>query len=163
MRGRESQGEREPHLGERGGSEPEHGEERVDSTVKKGRFQRGEGGKVRRASLRELDCTNQQPPQRGGAVPGPVWVGSKWLLVFPRVPVTPDTPLYLFAMLPPERPQQAAHSIYKIGRLFSLFLFSCPSLALLRLLILLLLLMSGNVHPNPGPIFPCSVCAGNVT
>ena len=58
--------------------------------------------------------------------------------------------------------RRAAHSIYKIGRLFSLFLFSCPSLALLRLLILLLL-MSGNVHPNPGPIFPCSVCAGNVT
>ena len=23
--------------------------------------------------------------------------------------------------------------------------------------------MSHNVHPNPGPIFPCSVCAGNVT
>ena len=23
--------------------------------------------------------------------------------------------------------------------------------------------MSGNVHPNPGPLFPCSVCAGNVT
>ena len=23
--------------------------------------------------------------------------------------------------------------------------------------------MNGNVHPNPGPIFPCSVCAGNVT
>ena len=23
--------------------------------------------------------------------------------------------------------------------------------------------MSGNVHPNPGPTFPCSVCAGNVT
>ena len=59
--------------------------------------------------------------------------------------------------------RRAAHSIYKIGRLFSLFLFSCPTLALLRLLIFLLLLMSGNVHPNPGPIFPCSVCAGNVT
>ena len=59
--------------------------------------------------------------------------------------------------------RRAAHSIYKIGRLFSLFLFSCPTLALLRLLILLLLLMSGNVHPNPGPIFPCCVCAGNVT
>ena len=56
----------------------------------------------------------------------------------------------------------AAHSFFKIGGLFSLFLFSCPSFALLRLLILLLLLMSGNVHPNPGPIFPCSVCAGNV-
>ena len=23
--------------------------------------------------------------------------------------------------------------------------------------------MSGNVHPTPGPIFPCSVCTGNVT
>ena len=23
--------------------------------------------------------------------------------------------------------------------------------------------MSGNLHPNPGPIFPCSVCVGNVT
>ena len=22
-------------------------------------------------------CTNQQPPERGGAVPDPVWVGSK--------------------------------------------------------------------------------------
>ena len=40
-----------------------------------------------------------------------------------------------------------------------LFFFS-P--ALLRLLIILLLLMSSNVHPNPGPMFPCSVCAGNV-
>ena len=99
-------------------------------------------------------CTNQQPPQRGGAVPDPVWVGSKWLLAFPRVPATPGTPLRVFA-------RRAAHSIYKIGRLFSLFLFSCPTLALLRLLILLL--MSGNVHPNPGPIFHCSVCAGNVT
>ena len=57
--------------------------------------------------------------------------------------------------------RRAAHSFFKIGRLFSLF--SCPSLACLRLLILLLLLMSGNVHPNPGPIFPCSVCAGNVS
>ena len=47
-------------------------------------------------------------------------------------------------------------NFFKIGRL--LFLFS----ALLRLVILLLL-MSGNVHPNSGPVFPCSVCAGNVT
>ena len=58
--------------------------------------------------------------------------------------------------------RRAAHSFLKIDHLFSLFLFSCPSLALLCLLILLLLLMSSNVHPNPGPIFPCSVCAGNV-
>ena len=57
--------------------------------------------------------------------------------------------------------RRAAHSFFKIVRLFSFF--SCPSLARLHLLILLILLMSGNVHPNPGPIFPCSVCAGNVT
>ena len=53
--------------------------------------------------------------------------------------------------------RRAAHSFFRIGRLF--FLFSCPSLARIRLL----LLMSGNVHRNLGPIFPCSVCAGNVT
>ena len=108
-------------------------------------------------------CTNQQPPQHGGVVPDPVWVGSKRLLAFPRVPVTSGTPLHFFAMLPPERPQKAAHSFLKIGRLFSLSLFSCPSLAHLRLLILLLLLMSINVHHNPGPIFPCLVFATNVT
>ena len=56
--------------------------------------------------------------------------------------------------------RKAAHSFLKIGHLFSLF--SCLPLARLGLLILLLL-MSGNVHPNPCPIFPCSVCAGNVT
>ena len=55
--------------------------------------------------------------------------------------------------------RRAAHSFFKIGSLFSLFF----SPALLRLLILLLLLLSSNVHPNPGPIFPCSVCTGNVT
>ena len=60
--------------------------------------------------------------------------------------------------------RRAALSFFKIGRLFSLFfLFSCPSLAFLCLLIFLLFLMSGNFHPIPGPIFPCSVCAGNVT
>ena len=71
---------------------------------------------------------------------------------------------YIFSLCCPLNDRRrAAHSIYKIGRLFSLFPLSCPTLALLRLLILLLLLMSGNVHPNPGPIFPCSVCAENVT
>ena len=71
---------------------------------------------------------------------------------------------YIFSLCCPLNDRRrAAHSIYKIGRLFSLFPLSCPTLALPRLLILLLLLMSGNVHPNPGPIFPCSVCARNVT
>ena len=65
------------------------------------------------------------------------------------------------AVLPPERPQKSSTQLFKIGRLSSPF----PSLfhARLRLLILLLPLMSGNAHPNPGPIFPCSVCAGNVS
>ena len=81
----------------------------------------------------------------------------------PEGPSYPGSPLHFFAMLPLNDRRRAAHSFFKIGRLFSLFLFSCPYLALLRPLILLLLLMSGNFYPNPGPIFPCSVCAGNVT
>ena len=89
---------------------------------------------------------------------------SKWLLAFPRVPVTTGTPLKQIIFLrccPTNDCRRAAHSLFKIGRLFSLF--SCFSLARLRLLILLLLLMSGNVNPNPGAVFPCSVCVGNVT
>ena len=107
-----------------------------------------------------MDCTNQQPPQRGGAVPNFVWVGLKWLLVFLRVPVIPGTPLTqtIFSPCSPLNSRRIARSLFKICRSS---LFSCLSLA--RLLILLLLLMSGNVHPNPCPTFLCSVCAGNVT
>ena len=57
--------------------------------------------------------------------------------------------------------RRAAQSFSKIGGRSSPF--TCLFLALLRLLFLLLLLMSGKVHLNPGPIFPCSVCDGNVT
>ena len=64
-----------------------------------------------------------------------------------------------FAVLPLNDRRRAARSFFKIGLLSSLF--SCFSLA--RLLILLLVLMSGNAHPNPCLVFPCSVCAGNVT
>ena len=104
-------------------------------------------------------CTNQQPPQRGGAVPGPIWVGSKWLLAFPRIPVLhhstaastwwcgprprlgwvemavglPEGPSYpghspfIFSLCCPLNDRRrAAHSIFKIGRLFLLFLLSCP-------------------------------------
>ena len=39
----------------RGGSEREHGEERVDSTVNEGRFQGGKGGQARRASRGEVE------------------------------------------------------------------------------------------------------------
>ena len=96
-------------------------------------------------------------------VPEPVWVGSKWLLAFLRVPLTLGTPLHFLLCCPLNDRRRAAHSFFKIDHMLSLVLFSCPSLALLRLLFLLLLLKSGNVHPNPGPIFPCSVCTGNVT
>ena len=83
---------------------------------------------------------------------------------FPEGPSYPGHSPFIFSLCCPLNDRRrAAHSIFKIGRLFSLFFLSCSTLALLRLLILLLLLMSGNVHPNPGPIFPCSVCAGNVT
>ena len=57
--------------------------------------------------------------------------------------------------------RRAENSFFKIGCLLSPFSFL--SLALYRLLSLFLLLMNGNVHLNPGPIFPCSVCAGNET
>ena len=103
----------------------------------------------------------QKSTQRGGAVPNSVWVGSKWLLAFLRVPDTLGTPLYFLLCCPLNDCSRAAHSFFKISRLFSVF--SCLSLARLHLLILLLLLMSGNIHPIPGPIFPCSVCTGNVT
>ena len=86
---------------------------------------------------------------------------SKWLLDLPRVRVTPSTPFSFSLCYPQNDCRRPPHSFHKIGRLFSLF--SCPSLPRLRLLILLLLLMSSNVHLNPGPIFPCFVCAGNVT
>ena len=89
-----------------------------------------------------------------------------WVEMAVGLPVGPSYPGYSPSFVcyaaPLHNRRRAAHSFLKIGRLFSLSLFSCPSLALLRL-ILLLLLMSGNVHPNPGSVFPCSVCAGNVT
>ena len=55
--------------------------------------------------------------------------------------------------------RKTAHSFFEIGRLSPPF--SYLSLARLRLIIFLLL-MNGNVHLNFGPIFPCSVCAGNM-
>ena len=33
----------------------------------------------------------------------------------------------------------------------------------LLILILMLLLISDDIHPNPGPMDPCSVCSGRVT
>ena len=53
--GEESQGGRESQLDERGGSEREHGVERVEFTVKQGRFQGGKGGQARKASLEQVE------------------------------------------------------------------------------------------------------------
>ena len=106
-----------------------------------------------------MNCTNQQPAQHGDAVPNPDWVALKLLLAFSRVPVTPDTPLTQTIFLPCSllnHRRRVPRSLFKIS-LSSLF--SCLSLAHL----LIFLLMSSNVHPSPCPIFPCSVCAGNVT
>ena len=75
---------------------------------------------------------------------------------------SPHTTIFLLCC-PLNDSRTAAHRFFKIGRLSSLFLFSCSSLARLCLLILLFLLMSGNVHPNPGLIFNRLVCAENVT
>ena len=51
----ESQDERDASWRERRGPKREHVEERVDSTVKEGRFQGGEGGQARRAFLGEVE------------------------------------------------------------------------------------------------------------
>ena len=42
-------------LARKGGSEREHGEKRVDSTMKKGMIQEGPGGEARRASRGEVE------------------------------------------------------------------------------------------------------------
>ena len=55
MRGRESNWVRVAPWRERGGSELEHEQERVDSTVKEGRIQGGEKRQARRASLEEVE------------------------------------------------------------------------------------------------------------
>ena len=40
-----------------------------------------------------LLCTNNKPPQRGGAAPSLHWGGSKWVVNSPRVSSLADSPL----------------------------------------------------------------------
>ena len=112
---------------------------------------------------RRESCTNQQPPQRGGAVPYPVWFGSKWLLAFPRVPVTPGTPLTQTVFLPCCPLNGWRRAVRSFFKMVACLFLSCLFLARLRLFILLLLLMNGSIHPKPGRVLLCSACAGNVT
>ena len=85
------------------------------------------------------------------------WVKITVDWCFPRVPVTPGIPLTqtnYSPCCPLNDRKRAAHSLLEISRLFSLF--SCPSS-------LFLFLTSGNVQLKLCPVFPCSVCAENVT
>ena len=94
--------------------------------------------------------------------PSPFWLGRNGCWPS-RGSQLPRALSFIFSLCCPQNVRRrAAHSFLKIDCLFSFSLFFCPSLTCIRLFILLLL-MSGNVHPNPGPIFPCSACAENVT
>ena len=95
--------------------------------------------------------------------PAPFGLGRNGCWPFRRSQLPRALPFIFSLCCPLNDRRRAAYSFFRVGRLFSLFVFSCPSLALLHLLILLLLLRSGGVHPSPAPIFPCSVCAGGVT
>ena len=94
--------------------------------------------------------------------------GSKWQDRSPRGldrKVTPES-------LPPLSPhtKKVAPIVFSLSRLLTGHNWVAPLLLIDRtpfrhLLILALLLISGNVHPNPGPIsnhphprYPCSVC-----
>ena len=77
-----------------------------------------------------LPCINQQPPQRGGAVPSPVWVESKWLVDFRGSQLPRALPFIFSLCCPLNGRRKATHSFLNIVRLFSLsFLlpFFCPS------------------------------------
>ena len=87
------------------------------------------GPEVRTIAANSEVCPNQQPPKRGGAVPEPVCVGSKWLLALPRVQVTPSTAstqVIFSPCCPLNNRRIAARNLFEIGCLFSLF--SCPSI-----------------------------------
>ena len=101
-------------------------------------------------------CTNVLPPQRGGAVPSPMGMGRNGRRDLQRGSTERSPPLSRTVLLL-GRPL-TGHNWAAPLLLFDRTLFR-------RLLILALLLISGNVHPNPGPIsnhphprYPCSIC-----
>ena len=55
MRGERVKVDESRTLARKRGSEREHGEERVDSTVNEGRFQGGQGEQAKRASLEQVE------------------------------------------------------------------------------------------------------------
>ena len=109
---------------------------------------------LQRWSTTSVFCTNRQ------------WCGIQTHLVWTEMAVGlpkglsyPGTPLIQTILLPSERSQKGStQPLRNRSTVFSLLL---PPLCFC--LPILLLLMSGNIHPNPAPIFPSFVCAGHVT
>ena len=102
-----------------------------------------------------LFCTSVLPPHRGGAVPSPMWMGRNGSTDLPRSSTKRSPPL--------------SRTVFSLGCPLIGHNWAAPLLIdrihLRRLLILALLLISGNVHPNSGPIsnhprprYPCSIC-----
>ena len=101
-------------------------------------------------------CTNVLPPQRGGAVPSPMGMGRNGRTDLSRGSTERSPPL--------------SRTVFSLGRSLTDHNWAAPLYLIdrtpfRRLLILALLLISGNVHPNPGPIsnhphprYPCSIC-----
>ena len=104
-------------------------------------------------------CTSQHPPT-GWCGPEPIWVEmAVCLFEGPSYPRYSSFTNHFFTVLPSKQPQKSStQPLRNRSTVFSLL----PSLSLARLPIFLLL-MSGNVYPNLGPIFSCSVCTGNMT
>ena len=120
-----------------------------------------------------LCCTNNKPPHRGGAVPFPAPERVEMVCQFPEglilgrfslgqlffsffYPCCPMRGHVWTALLNPiDRPSTSS-------TFFQTTLLS-PSFQPSLLLIFMLLLISGDIHPNPGPIDPCFVCSRRVT
>ena len=107
-------------------------------------------------------CTIQLLPQHGGVVPDPFWLGQNGCWPLQRSQLFQVLPLNHFLLCCPlNNRRRVARSFSQISPLFFLFLYLVH--AGLHLLLFLLLLMRRNIHLNPGLIFPCRVCAENVT
>ena len=94
------------------------------------------------------------------------WAGPKWRLISVRVPDTMSFPhtKHFLQCCPSINSRRVASTLFKIdGQSFLFFALLIRSLSFSRFLILFSFLISGNVHPNPEPIFCCLVYAGSVT
>ena len=111
------------------------------------------------ACVRDKDCkhfcTNVLPPHRGGAVSFLLGMGRNGRTNLPKGLTKRSPPL--------------SRTIFMLGCPLTGHNWATPLLfdriPFQRLLILALLLISGNVHPNPGPVhnnpcpsYPCSIC-----